>query len=119
MKKLTLHAQLLAIVNDFYEGNQSAFARDLGVSPQAVQKWIAKKASPRIDTVMQISELVGWSPEYLLFGGPESESGGSAACITKESADLTRIFSLVRGLDKKSLDALRVILESLAGKGHA
>lgn len=49
--------EIQKIVTQFYKDNQSAFAWDLDVSPQAVQKWIAGPNYPKLETLVRISEI--------------------------------------------------------------
>jgi len=52
--------------------NQSQLARDLGVSPQAVQNWEAGKANPKGDRLTGLATILGVTVEYLLSGGPSA-----------------------------------------------
>ena len=49
-------------------GNQSEMARFIGVSPQAVQKWVAGQAEPRGKNLDLAAEFLGVSPSELKFG---------------------------------------------------
>ncbi|WP_238531330.1 LexA family transcriptional regulator [Collimonas fungivorans] len=49
-------------------GNQSEMARYVGVSPQAVQKWIAGESEPRGKNLDLAAEFLGTSPAILKFG---------------------------------------------------
>lgn len=49
-------------------GNQSEMARFVGVSPQAVQKWIAGDSEPRGKNLDLAAEFLGVSPAVLKFG---------------------------------------------------
>ncbi|MFZ3286212.1 MAG: helix-turn-helix domain-containing protein [Telluria sp.] len=49
-------------------GNQSEMARYIGVSPQAVQKWIAGDTEPRGKNLEKAAEFLGVSPAFLRFG---------------------------------------------------
>lgn len=51
-------------------GNQSELARFVGVSPQAVQQWIADETSPRGRNLAMAAEYLGTTPAELRFGGP-------------------------------------------------
>ena len=72
-----LHALLQAMNG----GNQSQFARILGVTPQAVQKWMAGVTEPRGKNLEAAARFFGVTPAYLKFGLDPSESGGN----TKQS----------------------------------
>lgn len=50
-------------------GNQSELARFVGVSPQAVQQWVAGETSPRGNNLRKVAEFLGTTLEYLLTGG--------------------------------------------------
>jgi phage repressor protein C with HTH and peptisase S24 domain len=49
-------------------GNQSEMARFIGVTPQAVQKWIAGVAEPRGKNLEMAAEFLGVTPAELKFG---------------------------------------------------
>lgn len=49
-------------------GNQSELARFIGVSPQAVQKWVSGEAAPKGDNLKKAAEFLGVSAAYLQFG---------------------------------------------------
>lgn len=49
-------------------GNQSEMARFVGVTPQAVQKWIAGAAEPRGRNLELAAEFLGVTPSALKFG---------------------------------------------------
>lgn len=49
-------------------GNQSEMARFIGVSPQAVQKWVAGDAVPRGANLQKAAEFLGVPASYLVFG---------------------------------------------------
>lgn len=55
--------------------NQSELARQLGVTPQAVQKWEAGETEPRRKRVEEMAAILGTSAEHLLIGGsrPDAE----------------------------------------------
>lgn len=49
-------------------GNQSEMARHIGVSPQAVQKWIAGESEPRGENLAKAAQFLGVTQSYLKFG---------------------------------------------------
>lgn len=49
-------------------GNQSEMARFIGVTPQAVQKWIAGDSEPRGKNLEMAAQFLGVSPAMLKFG---------------------------------------------------
>ncbi|WP_230411640.1 S24 family peptidase [Collimonas humicola] len=49
-------------------GNQSEMARFVGVSPQAVQKWVAGESEPRGKNLELAAQFLGMSPATLKFG---------------------------------------------------
>jgi len=49
-------------------GNQSEMARHIGVTPQAVQKWLAGITEPRGKNLELAAEFLGVTPAYLKFG---------------------------------------------------
>lgn len=56
-------------------GNQSEMARFIGVSPQAVQKWIAGATEPRGANLEKAAEFLGVTPSVLKFGGNLNRDG--------------------------------------------
>lgn len=52
-------------------GNQSEMARFVGVSPQAVQKWISGEAEPRGKNLVKAAEFLGIPAPVLKFGGTD------------------------------------------------
>ena len=49
-------------------GNQSEMARFIGVTPQAVQKWVAGESEPRGKNLEMAAQFLGVSPAMLKFG---------------------------------------------------
>ena len=58
--------------------NQSELARFCGVTPQAVQQWLADKTSPRGKTLNRAAEFLGVSPAELQFGKDALKSAPNA-----------------------------------------
>lgn len=58
-------------------GNQSEMARYIGVTPQAVQKWMAGVTEPRGKNLEMAAEFLGVSPAHLKFG-IQSDTAGAA-----------------------------------------
>lgn len=56
-------------------GNQSEMARFVGVSPQAVQKWIAGVSEPRGKNLDAAAQFLGVSPMVLMFGNTPPYNG--------------------------------------------
>lgn len=50
------------------KGNQSEMARFIGVTPQAVQKWIAGESEPRGKNLELAAQFLGVTPAMLKFG---------------------------------------------------
>jgi len=80
-----LHALLQAMNG----GNQSQFARLLGVTPQAVQKWMAGTTEPRGKNLEAAARFFGVTPAYLKYG---LESSGSPSSTKQSSVDIQRPF---------------------------
>lgn len=59
-------------------GNQSEMARFIGVTPQAVQKWIAGESEPRGKNLELAAKFLGVSPAMLKFGTESSISNVTA-----------------------------------------
>lgn len=60
--------RLTALLHAKNGGNQSEMARHIGVSPQAVQKWLAGLAEPRGKNLDLAAEYLGVTPAALKFG---------------------------------------------------
>lgn len=50
--------------------SQSQLARDMGISPQAVQNWEAGKANPKGDRLSSLAMILGVSVDHLITGAP-------------------------------------------------
>ena len=64
-------------------GNQSELARFVGVSPQAVQKWLAGVTEPRGENLMRAAEFVGMTPSALKFGAKNDAMEGQTQALPK------------------------------------
>lgn len=64
-------------------GNQSELARYVGVSPQAVQQWIAGETSPRGKNLEKAADFLGVSPAMLRFGQQTEPNVAPAPVGTK------------------------------------
>lgn len=53
-------------------GNQSEMARFVGVSPQAVQKWVSGVTEPRGDNLRRTAEYLGVTEAFLRYGSEQS-----------------------------------------------
>lgn len=64
-------------------GNQSEMARYIGVSPQAVQKWMAGLSEPKGQNLQRAAEFLGVTPGVLLYGseGRAQDNGPIASVI--------------------------------------
>ena len=62
-------------------GNQSEMARYIGVSPQAVQKWVAGESEPRGKNLDLAAEFLGVTPAHLKFGIVLDQHPGDAVAI--------------------------------------
>jgi phage repressor protein C with HTH and peptisase S24 domain len=58
-------------------GNQSEMARYIGVTPQAVQKWMAGVTEPRGRNLEMAAEFLGVTPAHLKFGIQSDAAGGA------------------------------------------
>lgn len=79
--------QALALKNG---GNQSELARHIGVSPQAVQKWIAGDSEPRGKNLELAAQFLNVTPAYLRFG-IDSEPGSIRAAHPDDPAEPTMV----------------------------
>ena len=62
-------------------GNQSEMARYIGVSPQAVQKWVAGESEPRGKNLDLAAEFLGVTPAHLKFGIVLDQHPGDTVAI--------------------------------------
>lgn len=75
MEKLSTRLRRLL---DASNRNRSELARHVGVSPQAVQKWLAGEAEPRRHHIEAIASFLGVTPSALLYGeDPVKADGGT------------------------------------------
>lgn len=65
-------AQRIAKARELKGLNQSELARELGISPQAVQNWEAGKSSPRGARIREVAKALGLTIEHLLFGNDKT-----------------------------------------------
>ena len=63
-----LSTRLRALLDARNGGNRSALARHVGVSPQAVQKWLLGETEPRRHHIDAIAAFLGVTPAMLLYG---------------------------------------------------
>jgi SOS-response transcriptional repressor LexA len=66
--EMDLPARLAALLEARNGGNQSELARFAGVSPQAVQQWVAGRTAPRGNHLARVAEFLGVSRAFLLYG---------------------------------------------------
>lgn len=67
------------LLSDKNGGNQSEMARYIGVSPQAVQKWVAGESEPRGKNLDLAAEFLGVTPAHLKFGIALDQPAGAAS----------------------------------------
>ena len=64
----TMATRLTNLLHAKNGGNQSEMARHIGVSPQAVQKWLAGLSEPRGRNLEMAADYLGVTPAALKFG---------------------------------------------------
>lgn len=69
-------------------GNQSELARFCGISPQAVQKWIAGLSEPRGKNLIACAQFLNVTPAYLQFGEKEVITTGTTIAIEQPVPDI-------------------------------
>lgn len=102
--------EIQKIVTQFYKGNQSAFARDLDVSPQAVQKWIAGPNYPKLETLVRISEITLVPLERIIFGSQV----GDPQAHTGELEGRPNLFKLVGLLSRLPESKILALMDLLS-----
>src|SRR5580700_585007 len=65
---ISLPARLAVLLDAKNGGNQSELARHAGVSPQAVQQWVAGKTAPRGNHLAKVADYLGVTRSFLLYG---------------------------------------------------
>ena len=107
--ELKIHEQIALLLDQHYDGNQSSLARKIGVSPQAVQKWISGAAYPKLETIIKISELHGISVHSLLFG-----ASGTERSQRKKSGDtvVKKLTEKIKSLPKDKQRALLCLIST-------
>lgn len=68
-------------------GNQSELARYCGVTPQAVQQWMAGKTVPRAGKLKLAAEFLNSTPEEILFGVKASEMERAPPLLATSGGD--------------------------------
>jgi phage repressor protein C with HTH and peptisase S24 domain len=86
-------------------GNQSEMARYIGVSPQAVQKWIAGLAEPRGKNLEMAAAFLGVTPARLKFGTPQDAGEGE---IDPDTGLKVGTFMRVRAVDEDDPSLVRI-----------
>lgn len=71
MEKLS--TRLNALLKARNGGNRSELARYVGVSPQAVLKWLSGEAEPRRQHIDVIAQFLGVTPSTLLYGAEPND----------------------------------------------
>lgn len=126
-------AELLLAKNG---GNQSELARHIGVSPQAVQQWLAGETSPRGKNLEKLAEFLGVSPAELQYGSPtpgaidldahpdlvpvkrvkfKLNAGVSGFAIELDTGDATPVFFRKDWIDRNGFDADKLFAFRVAG----
>lgn len=85
-------AQALDLKNG---GNQSELARYVGVSPQAVQKWIAGDSEPKGKNLRKVAEFVGVAEAILKFGAATGAAAAHIAPIPQAPAQESGVEDLI------------------------
>jgi phage repressor protein C with HTH and peptisase S24 domain len=71
--------RLIKLLDAKNGGNQSEMARYIGVTPQAVQKWMAGVTEPKGKNLQMAAEFLGVTPAELKFGNVIARPGGDLA----------------------------------------
>ena len=78
--------------------SQERLADRLGVTRQSVSKWEGGAAMPELEKLVALSELFGVSVDYLVKDTieepepPAASEGGSAAKLTEQMEEISRMF---------------------------
>ena len=117
----TIAKRIEFLLHQKNDGNQSEMARFVGVSPQAVQKWIAELSEPRGKNLTLAAEFLGVSPAYLQFGGKkgalfeekngwiDQEHSKSKVTKTKQHHHLIeQVIELMESTDDEGKEAILV-----------
>lgn len=88
--------------------NQSELARQLGLTPQSVQKWEAGETVPRSQKMQELSRILGVPVAYLMEGEGEPPPPSAAT-----------VGSLIEGARAKSVEIPRLDVSGSMGGGIA
>lgn len=107
-------------------GNQSVLARFVGVSPQAVQQWVAGETTPRGKNLAKIAEFFGVSPSIVQFGAGAQdvfELEKSRRGLVALRGEIMATHGIVDGLgadpdDQKTPEGLREVQEEIERVGR-
>jgi len=94
--------ELLDIKNG---GNQSALAKHVGVSPQAVQQWVAGETSPKGKNLEKAAEFLNATKSYISYGDQETGNGGHFEDKTEELSQLLNMD--IRTFSSEKINMLR------------
>ena len=72
------------LVNHYTDGNKAQFAKNVGISPQTLSKWIGRKT---FDAELLYKKCVGLSGDWLLSGG-EGEMFRTANIISADNGGI-------------------------------
>lgn len=89
------------------------FAEALGVSYETARKWVVGSTAPNRARLEQICDLLGVTPQWVMFGDSHLDAAGTAAAVA--SATLTPGAPLLAAGDTLQ-DALRRVVEHLLGE---
>jgi len=106
-------------LKDKNDGNQSEMARFVGVTPQAVQKWISGDTEPRGKNLKKASEFLGVPEATLKFGAEAvnhrqetDKSQGESPTNTQDSISASEIIKLIDLYRQSNKSGRRYILKA-------
>jgi transcriptional regulator with XRE-family HTH domain len=96
---------------------QRQLAKKLGVSPQAVSRWVSGDTSPKLDTARRFAAMAGMTVEFLLSGqGDEVSNAGADARAGTQFDRLNVRLRALEGRLNGIEEALATILARLPTK---
>jgi len=113
--RMTLGQRIDALLKAI-DKNQSDLAAYVGVTPQAVQQWIADETAPSRRHIGRVASFFGLTPEKLLYGENIIES----VIVTNLSSDgYLRVEAMSPGMDGKEKPSQRIVRSIEIDQGEA
>lgn len=103
-------------IPDYGKGQQTEIASRLGVSQEAVRKWLAGETVPRVDLSKRLAKLLGVKHSWLMLGTAHGEIEADIRLAKRHTASVYAVMSYIIGTgraatfsDRETIDDMTVI----------